>query len=183
MPAYSALISASWFPYWDCFGVKALCHAIRADCLLMKQLGRMHSCDKFEFTNARHRLLFIQCCIFKSSIYVGIDVLVVSLKSVYPLHPFVLHCWMRNSIASVSECMIQLALLLTSSPHILSNLEPLPTVILTLLLSAVIDGPPGLALKAWYQHPERSNKNLSAACSITTYSHYTLCVPLLLYPL
>ena len=38
--------------------LKALYHAIRADCLLMKQLGCMGSRDNFEFINAPH-------CLFK----------------------------------------------------------------------------------------------------------------------
>ena len=42
--------------------------------------------------------------------------------------------------------MIQLALSLTSSPHIASDLEPLPMVILTLLAYAEIVGPPRVAL-------------------------------------
>ena len=113
----------------------------------MKQLRCKCSRDKFEFVNACHRLFkCIQRYIFKSSIYVGINVLVVSLQSVqYCLltPPFVpLDCWIRNSIASVH--MIQLALSLTSSPRIASNLEPLLMVILTLLLSG---GPLCLALE------------------------------------
>ena len=103
--------------------LKALYHAIRTDCLLMKQLGCMYSRDNFEFTNARHYLFkCIQCCIFKSSIYVGINVLVVSLQSVpYSLPTplfFLLHCWMKNSIDRLSDRMIQLVLSLTSSPYI-----------------------------------------------------------------
>ena len=130
----------------------ALCRAIRDDCLLMEQLGRTHSHDKFEFTNAHHRsFTCIQCCIFESSIYVGINAFVVSLQSVpycLPTLSFILlYCRIRNSIASVSERMIQLALLPTSSPCIVSDLEPLQMVIITLLLSADIGGPPGLPLE------------------------------------
>ena len=42
--------------------------------------------------------------------------------------------------------MILLALSLASFPRIASDLDPLPLVILTFLLSAEIGGPPGLAL-------------------------------------
>ena len=132
--------------------LKALCHAIRADCLLMKQLGPTCLRDKFEFAIARHHLFkCIQCCIFEFSIYVGFDVLIVSLQSVSYCLPtplvVLLHCWMRNSIASVSERMIQLAVSFTSSPCITSDLEPLPMVIFTLLPSAEIGGPLVLALE------------------------------------
>ena len=49
-----------------------LCHVIRTDCPLMKQLGGMPSHNKFEFANARHYLFkCIQCCIFESNVYVG----------------------------------------------------------------------------------------------------------------
>ena len=157
--------------------LKALCHAVRADCLLMMQLSRVHSCDKFKFANAHHRLFkCIQCCIFESGIYVGVDVLVVSLQSVpYCLRtlPFVLLlCWMRNSIASASEyIMIQLALSFTSFPRITSTLELLPMVILILLLSAVKGGPPNLNSRL----SENSSENLSTTCSNTAYSHSLHC--------
>ena len=124
--------------------LKALCHAVRADYLLMKQLGSTRSRDKFEFAIALHRLFkCVQHCIFESSIYNSIDVLinlhVHSVQYRLPTLSFVLlHCWMRNSIARVSEHMIQLALSLTSSPRIASDLELLPMVILTFLPSAEI---------------------------------------------
>ena len=64
---------------------------------------------------------------------------------------------MRNSIASVSEHnMIQLVrslITVISSPRIASDHEPLPMVILTILPSAEISAPPGLALvKILAQH-------------------------------
>ena len=139
--------------------LKALCHAIRVDRLLMKQL----SCTcSYEFAIAHHRLFKgVYNIVFLSLVsYVGISVLVVSLQSVpycVPTPLFVLlHCWMRNSVASVSERMIQLALSLTSSPYIASDLEPLPMVILALRLfpSAAIGGPPGLALETVDIHTE-----------------------------
>ena len=59
--------------------------------------------------------------------------------------------------------MIQLALSLTSCPRITSDLEPLPMVIFTLLSTAEIGGPPGLALKV----VDIQMFDLGAACSIT----------------
>ena len=59
---------------------------------------------------------------------------------------FFLHCRMINSIASVTDEMIHLVLSHTSSLCIVSNLEPLPMVILTLLAYAEIVGPPRVAL-------------------------------------
>ena len=49
-------------------------------------------------------------------------------------------------MTSVSERTIQLALSLTSFPCIVSDLEPLLMIILTLLLSVVKGALPGLAL-------------------------------------
>ena len=89
--------------------------------------GSMRSRKKVEFANAHHHVFNI---VFSS---LGIDELVVSLQSVLYCLPtllfVLLHCWMRNSIASVSECMIQLA-----SPSIIPPaLQSLPMVILALL--------------------------------------------------
>ena len=72
----------------------------------MKQLGYIRSHNESIFANARHHLFKrIQHWVFESSIYVGINILVVSLWRVPYLPPlFVLfHCWTRNLIASVSD--------------------------------------------------------------------------------
>ena len=66
------------------------------------------------------------------------------------------------------------------NPLMISDLEPLLIVILTLLPSAEIGGPPGLALET----VNTQNENLSTACSITMYSHVLHYVPrYFLYPL
>ena len=83
----------------------------------MKQLGHPHSYNKFQLANTRHRSF--KCMILSNIVYFqvwcGIDVLIVSLQSVLyclPTPPFtLLHCWMRNSIASISKHTIQLALM------------------------------------------------------------------------
>ena len=118
--------------------IKVLCHAVRADCLLMKQLGCMHSRDKFKFANACHHLFkCIQRYIFESNIYVGMDVLVVSLQSVLyclPTLPFVLfYCWMSNLMPHLSVWCSR-----SPAPHVLLALEPLPMIILTHLPSATV---------------------------------------------
>ena len=77
--------------------------------------------------------------------------------------------------------VIQLALSLTSSPHIASDIEPLLIVILILLLSAEIGGPPAHSPSRNCWHPERSSEYLRAACSITAYSRALHCY--FLYPL
>ena len=75
---------------------------------------------------------------------VGIDVLVVSLQNVpccvLTLLFVLLHRWMRNSIACVPVGAL-------THQRISSDLELLPMVILTLLLSHEIGGPLGLALE------------------------------------
>ena len=77
----------------------ALCHA---DCRLLKQLGRTRAIE------------CVQRCIFESSVYVSIHVLLVSLQSV----PYCLHSRKGNSIV-----------------------RPLSMAIFTLLPSAKIGGP------------------------------------------
>ena len=105
---------------------------------------------------------------FESSIYVGIDALVVSLRSVpycLPTPPFLLLHW--NSIASASKRMIQLVPLLISSPRIYR-----------LRSWAIINGNShsfAVCCNRWStwplsRYPERSSENLSTSCLITTYS-------------
>ena len=88
---------------------------------------------------------------------------------------------MTNLIANVSKRMIQLALSLTSCPHIASVLEPLLTVILTLAVcrKRLFIRPTCRSRNG--HHPESSVENLSAACSKTAYSR-ALRTPYFLYP-
>ena len=145
-------------------------HAIRADCLLMKQLGCMHS-----------RWFYIcKCspsypyCIFKSGTYVDIDVPIVGLQHIpycLPSPPFVLlHCWMMNSIAQCIQVYDPVGAFTHQLPMHCFLREPLLMVILTLSPSTAKGGLPGLAHSRNNQQPESLIENLSAACLITAYS-------------
>ena len=100
-----------------------------------------------------------------------------------PIPPIVLlHCWVRNSIANASECMIRLAISLTSCRCIASTLEPLLMVILTLLLSSAKGGPPGLALETVDIQKVQSKILAQHARYPRTPIHYTVTLCKLLLP-